>query len=100
MYSLNQMIRASARYVDRSEYIRRFWITFIHAGIFIFSAAAAFLLRFEFTIDPADLRFLKTALVIWVLTKILTFQVAGLNQGWWRFVSLHDLARLALGNTV
>ena len=98
MYSMNRILMTSARYIDRSTRIRRFWITLIHAGIFVFSAAAAFLLRFEFHIDRGEFAFLRVAAMIWVAVKLLTFQISGLNRGWWRFVSVQDLTRLAVAN--
>ncbi len=100
MYSINRLMLGWARRLDRSDTIRRVWIVLIHLGIFVFSGFLAFLLRFEFHIDRTDLRYLEIATLIWIAIKLFTFHIAGLNRGWWRFVSVHDLSRLAAANII
>lgn len=74
------------------------WVTQI--GVFALCVIAAFLLRFEFVIPSVHQKHLVWALVIWVPIKLIFFRVFNLDRGWWRFVSIHDLVRLAFGNIV
>src|SRR5439155_1093034 len=67
-------------------------------GIFALSAALAFLLRFDFSIPPAHLRHLAYALLIWIVVKSVIFRRAHLDRGWWRYVSVVDVLRIALAN--
>ena len=72
------------------------------AQICIFSACivTTFLLRFEFAIPNSHLKYLYWALLIWVPAKLAVFRLLNLDRGWWRFVSTHDLVRLAFGNVL
>jgi FlaA1/EpsC-like NDP-sugar epimerase len=65
---------------------------------FALCGLAAFLLRFEFTIPSIHRRHLYTALLVWVVVKLIVFRLLNLDHGWWRFLSVHDLGRLTLGN--
>jgi FlaA1/EpsC-like NDP-sugar epimerase/lipopolysaccharide/colanic/teichoic acid biosynthesis glycosyltransferase len=85
---------------DRSDSARRFLIIITHCSIFAFSAVIAFFIRFEFGVPRDELRHLYTAIVVWVVIKIFAFRIAGLNRGWWRFVSIHDLGLLASANGI
>jgi FlaA1/EpsC-like NDP-sugar epimerase len=58
----------------------------------------AFLLRFDFGLPHHYLRHLAYALPIWIVVKIVVFRVAGLDRGWWRYVSVTDLLRIVAGN--
>jgi FlaA1/EpsC-like NDP-sugar epimerase len=66
--------------------------------IFSLCIVTAFLLRFEFAIPRSHLKYLYWALLIWVPVKLAVFRLLNLDRGWWRFVSTHDLVRLAFGN--
>jgi FlaA1/EpsC-like NDP-sugar epimerase len=66
--------------------------------VFALCIIAAFLLRFEFTIPNSHLKYLYWALLVWVPVKLIIFRLLNLDHGWWRFVSIHDLVRLAFGN--
>ncbi len=68
--------------------------------MFAFSAVAAFLLRFDFRLPSASLRPLACALSIWIAVKIVVFGWLKLDRGFWRYVSVVDLLRVALGNCV
>lgn len=70
----------------------------VHIVIFAVSGIAAFLLRFDLTLPPSEIAHLRYALLIWVVVKSLVFRTAGLDRGWWRFVSMRDVPRLAVGN--
>jgi FlaA1/EpsC-like NDP-sugar epimerase len=41
---------------------------------------------------------LAFALPVWVIVKTLVFRGVGLDRGWWRYVSVVDMTRTALGN--
>jgi FlaA1/EpsC-like NDP-sugar epimerase len=69
-------------------------------GVFALSGVAAFLLRFDFGLPHHYLRHLVYALPIWIVVKIVVFRVAGLDRGWWKYVSVTDLLRIVVGNFV
>ncbi len=66
--------------------------------IFAVSGIGAFLLRFDLTLPPGETAHLGYALPVWILVKSIVFRIARLDSGWWRFASMHDLPRLAIGN--
>ncbi len=68
--------------------------------IFVLSALTAFLLRFEFTIPRDQTHNLGIAVVVWIVVKAIVFHLHRLDRGWWRFVSLPDVARIASANFV
>jgi FlaA1/EpsC-like NDP-sugar epimerase len=68
--------------------------------VFEFSGVAAFLLRFDFTVPSTYLRHLGYALWIWVVVKIAVFLAGKLDRGLWKYVSVVDVVRVALGNLV
>jgi FlaA1/EpsC-like NDP-sugar epimerase len=70
----------------------------VQIGVFALSGVAAFLLRFDFGLPHHYVRHLLYALPIWVIVKIVVFRVAGLDRGWWRYVSVTDLLRIVVGN--
>jgi FlaA1/EpsC-like NDP-sugar epimerase len=72
----------------------------VQTGIFAVSAISAFLLRFDLSLPPKEAAHLVYALSIWIVVKIIVFRIAHLDRGWWRFVSLDDLPRLAMANLV
>jgi lipopolysaccharide/colanic/teichoic acid biosynthesis glycosyltransferase len=98
--ALNRVLIRSISENDHSDSARRFLIVLIHCGIFVFSALVAFFLRFEFSVPHSELNHLYTAMLVWIVIKIAVFHVAGLNRGWWRFVSIQDLGLLGLANGV
>ena len=84
--------------VDRLGRMGRPAIWAVQVVIFAVSGIAAFLLRFDLTLPPKEMAHLVYALQIWIVVKSIVFRMARLDRGWWRFVSLHDLPRLAIGN--
>jgi FlaA1/EpsC-like NDP-sugar epimerase len=100
MPTANQVLRKWIRQTDGSDSIRRLLVVLTHGGIVASAVFLSFLLRFEFSIPRGELRHLYTATIVLIVIKLVVFQVAGLNRGWWRFVSLHDIRRLAIGNAV
>jgi FlaA1/EpsC-like NDP-sugar epimerase len=69
-------------------------------GVFTLSGVAAFLLRFDFGLPHHFARHMAYALPIWIVVKIAVFRVAGLDRGWWKYVSVTDLLRIVVGNFV
>jgi FlaA1/EpsC-like NDP-sugar epimerase len=66
----------------------------------LFAALLAFLLRFDFSIPEPYLRVFVLASAVWVPLKLLSFKLLELDRRWARYVSLPDLIRLALSNTL
>jgi len=67
-------------------------------ALFLFAGLTAFLLRFDFVIPKAYRAHLLAGICIWAVAKVLVFQVFRLDRGWWRYVSVPDLIRVAYGN--
>ena len=84
--------------VERLGTISRPVIWAVQTGIFAVSGITAFLLRFDLSFPPREMAHLVYALPVWIVVKIIVFRIARLDRGWWRFVSLDDLPRLAMGN--
>jgi len=84
--------------VERLGTISRTVIWVLQTGIFAVSGIIAFLLRFDLSFPPDQVAHLVYALPVWIVVKIIVFRIARLDRGWWRFVSLDDLPRLAMGN--
>lgn len=93
-----QPLRKLLRTIERFERLHRPALWLLQISIFALSGLAAFLLRFDARIPPVHWAHLTFALPIWVVSKTIVFRLCGLDRGWWRFVSIHDLGRLALGN--
>jgi FlaA1/EpsC-like NDP-sugar epimerase len=91
-------MRKTFKAVERSDVTRRILVLAALIGMFALSAVAAFLLRFDFSVPPSQLRHLAYALPIWILVKIAVFHAAKLDRGLWRYLSVVDLFRIALGN--
>jgi len=89
---------SSGRIVERLGTTSRpvFWA--VQTVIFAISGITAFLLRFDLNLPPGEKAHLVYALSVWIVVKIIVFRIARLDRGWWRFVSLDDLPRLATGN--
>lgn len=72
----------------------------LQISVFTFSAVVAFLLRFDFTLPPPYIRHLAYALPIWIAVKIVVFRAGKLDRGLWKYVSIVDVVRVAVGNLV
>jgi FlaA1/EpsC-like NDP-sugar epimerase len=66
--------------------------------LFALSGTVAFLLRFEFTLPNRDLVYLTISVAVWVVVKGIIFHLLALDRGGWRYVSIPDIVRLAIGN--
>ncbi len=60
--------------------------------------AAAFLLRFEFILDPFYAGMLIRALPLLLLVKFSIFRAFGLRDLTWRYLGFQDLQRIAIAN--
>jgi FlaA1/EpsC-like NDP-sugar epimerase len=59
---------------------------------------AAFLLRFEFTLEPLYLHMLLRSLPVLLAVKFFVFRAFGLRDLAWRYLGFEDLVRIALAN--
>ena len=86
--------------VQAMERVPRLVVRAVQLSIFVFSGLAAFLIRFDFTIPAVHVQHLAWALPIWLMAKTIVFRLCGLDRGWWRFVSIHDVFRIGAGNFI
>lgn len=76
-------------------FYKNFYIILITDIILVtFSWYFAYLLRFNFAIPLETLFTLKRLLPLIIIIKILTFYLADLYQGMWRYTSLNDLINI------
>jgi FlaA1/EpsC-like NDP-sugar epimerase len=85
-------LRGVARHLSHHS---RWVIWAIQLVIFAVAAVLAFILRFDFTVPAQYRRHLLFAFCIFVPAKILAFSLFKLDRGWWRYVSIRDVTRLA-----
>jgi FlaA1/EpsC-like NDP-sugar epimerase len=78
--------------------IRRPLVWCVQIGIFLFSGLAAFFLRFDFTVPAREVPHLVVALPVWMGIKAAIFRREKLDSGWWGFISIFDVAHLAIVN--
>lgn len=91
-------MRGTTRYARGLIRYGRLMALGIQAVAFAASGLLAFGLRFDLQIPPGQMQHLRWALAVWLVIKCGTFVIAGLDRGWWRYVSLHDLVRLGAAN--
>ena len=84
----------------RNSAVRRIAIWATEITIFAASVAAAFLLRFDFSVPAAYLLYLPYALAVWLPVKFIVFRAAKLDRGLWRYVSATDLVRISAANLI
>jgi len=68
-----------------------------HALVFSGCYAFAWLLRFEFAIPPEFLHIFKWSFPIVVILQLTIGFFFGFYRGWWRYVGIADVVRLAFG---
>lgn len=68
-----------------------------HALVFASAFIFSYLLRFEFSIPPEWIPYLRSSLPIVVGTQLLAGVVFGFYRGWWRYVGVADVVRLVFG---
>jgi len=93
-------MRKAQKLIDRFSAIRRVFVWAAHLGIFALSGVGAFLLRFDLNLPLGYRRHLFYALPIWILIKFFVFYLAKLDRGLWRYLSVADLVRIAIGNLI
>ena len=93
-------IRKLPAVLDSTDWLRRCLIWVTHLGLFAASAVLAFALRFDLRIPHSESHHLWFALAVWLTIKSVVFRWMELDRGWWQFVSMDDLVRIALGNFV
>jgi FlaA1/EpsC-like NDP-sugar epimerase len=74
---------------------RRWVAEVIHLVLASISLWAAFLLRFEFRLDPVNRQLLWAALPFLVVVKVVVFRIWGLQDLAWRYTGFRDLLRIA-----
>jgi FlaA1/EpsC-like NDP-sugar epimerase len=79
---------------------RRFVSDAVQMALVGAALIAAFLLRFEFTIEPVYARLLLRSLPLLLVVKFLVFRAFGLRDLAWRYLGFEDLARIGLANLV
>ncbi len=84
--------------LEKIDHINRVGTWTIQAMAFAVSGFLAFLLRFDLSIPRFYFKHMWLSILIWVLVKSLAFRLHGLDRGWWRYVSIHDLLRLTGSN--
>jgi FlaA1/EpsC-like NDP-sugar epimerase len=70
----------------------------VQLAIFAVAGVLAFLLRFDLSVPPQYWPHLLAGLCVWITVKVFVFHSLGLDRGWWRYVSIRDVARLAVAN--
>jgi FlaA1/EpsC-like NDP-sugar epimerase len=85
------MIRTLSRH-------RRAAAALFHALVVAAALGAAFLLRFEFTLDERYGRMLALALPITLAVKLAVFRGFALRDLPWRYIGLEGVTRMAAGN--
>ncbi len=91
-------LRRLGAFLDRHPRLLRPLVWLLHLTLIAGSGVAAFLLRFEFRIPANEWTHLGYGLAAWLVCKSVAFRWLGLDRGWWRFVSIEDLARIGLAN--
>lgn len=84
----------------RSMLLRRFAIWLVQVAVFYVSIRTAALLRFDFKVPPSILKSILLAIPIWIVIKMLTFAALRLLRGWWAYLSVVDVAWLAVGSAI
>jgi FlaA1/EpsC-like NDP-sugar epimerase len=77
---------------------RRVIAELMQAAIAAASLAVSFLLRFDFSIEPAYVRMLLQSLPLLVAVKVAVFRGFGLRDLAWRFIGFPDLMRIGAAN--
>jgi FlaA1/EpsC-like NDP-sugar epimerase len=79
---------------------RLYTMFLLDIAIFVMSYVGACLLRFEFTLDSATMRDIKTVLPFLIPAKLGVFLVFGLYRGMYRYFGIQDLWRLGYASVV
>jgi FlaA1/EpsC-like NDP-sugar epimerase len=72
----------------------------IEIGVIASAALLAFLLRFDFSVPANYIPVLIRAAAVWIPVKLICFKAFGLDRRWARYVSINDLLRVILSNSI
>src|SRR5215472_10495903 len=92
------MMRRAGELIESLEVMHGVVVWAAHFVIVVLAALASFLMRFDFSLPPVYLRHLLYALPVWLVVKSAGFRVIIPDRGWWRYVSVCDLLRIAFAN--
>jgi len=73
---------------------RKIFIVAVHATLFALAYCFSFALRFDMQIPDYYITLIFDSLPWILLVKLLIFEYFDLYQGWWRYVSMHDLTQI------
>ena len=96
--SIEQHVTQVLDQLERRGRVRRPLVWFVQIGIFLLSGLSAFLLRFDYVVPPREVAHLLLALPVWLVVKSAVFRRAKQDSGWWSFISIFDVAQLAVVN--
>lgn len=82
----------------RPHYLRCWVVRGTQLAVFVFAGMAAFLLRFDFAVPSFYRLYLGPAICAWMIAKIVAFHLFGLASDEWKYFSVRDVLRLAIGN--
>src|SRR4051812_18553956 len=77
---------------------RRLIAEVLHGSLAAFALFVSFLVRFDFTLDPAYVRMLFEALPLILAAKLSTFRLFELQHLGWRYLGFTDLLKLGSAN--
>src|SRR4051812_84467 len=76
---------------------RRPLVVAIQVGLIILANFCAFLLRFDGSIDRADLDLFYRVLPLLIVIRVSMFGLFKLHEGLWRYAGIWDLSRIIQG---
>ncbi len=87
------------RYIFRVSAVRAILLFLFHALVFTLCYTLAWLVRFEFTIPRVHEPAFHSSLPFVLGVQLVVGFLFGFYRGWWRYVGVGDVIRLALGLT-
>jgi FlaA1/EpsC-like NDP-sugar epimerase len=98
-HSKDSILTPIREFFRRVVAVRVALLFLFHAAVFVSCYAVAWLLRFEFRIDPDYIQTFKWSFPVVVGLQLLAGALFGFYRGWWRYVGLTDVVRLVTGLT-
>jgi len=93
------LVRTLRNVLLRTPRVRVALLLVFHAVVFICCYVVAWMVRFDFTIPPAYAAVMRSSLPYIVLVQLTVGALFGFFRGWWRYVGITDVVRLAAGVT-
>ena len=78
----------------------RFFLSVLLGLLTAGAVAAAFLLRFDYSIPASQVGYLWKGVCLAVTVRVLVFHCTGVDRGGWRYASFPDVYKLLLANAV